>query len=757
MASTNDHLWAHSASGGERHRLEDHLRDTARLARSFAEPFGMGDLAWWAGLVHDGGKAWCAWQEKLLKVEPSGKRVGLDHKSFGVHLAERHGLEPVMWAVAGHHGGLTSRKEVNGLLGADDAQLGALTDRWADAERRLRTLVPEMFSALPELSTSYVDADAMTREFLVRFLFSCLVDADALDTQAHRMGTAHRLGRDLNGPILLERFLSRRKKFLDNRPKGPMDAHRERVFSEAMTAAEQQPGIFRLTAPTGTAKTIASAGFALRHAVCHGKRRIIVAVPFITITEQNANVYRQLLDPGEAEAERVVLEQHSHVDLGDPEDTEQLQSWRKLASENWDVPFVVTTTVQLFESLFGRMPSRTRKLHRLANSVIILDEVQALPHRLLPQIADALRILVQRFGVTILLSSATQPVLGAFKPFEKLDVREIITDPSALFDECRRVQFEWRVTPKPALADVVTEAASHRQALMVVNTVRDARDAYQAAPTSPDITALHLSTAMCPAHRRAVLDKVRDCLKAKSPIFLVSTSLVEAGVDLDFPVAFRAIGPPDSMSQVAGRCNREGKLGMPGGGLVVIFDPADGGMPPSYKTQVEKAEIYFGPDRDPEDTEALEDYFVDLYDSLGIEAKGRPAQVIRSNRHRWDFRSVTDGPVTGIDARGREARDRKLAFRMIIDDTVPIVVRYGDQQAHNLINECLAELRGPCPDRSAFRRLQPYVVTVRRQLTTKPEVQANLSPVVGDLYEWLGRYDDGHGIVLEPDRQDFLL
>jgi len=729
------------------------------LARSFAEPFALGDLAWWTGLVHDGGKAWCAWQTRLLDVEPTGGRVGLDHKSFGVFLAHRHGLDPVKWAVAGHHGGLTCKTEVDGLLGVDGEQSAALADRWADAERRMRSLVPEMFSDVPAFPTNFLGADPATQEFLVRFLFSCLVDADALDTQAHHEGTAHRLGRDLDAPALLERFLARRTEFLARRPPGAMDAHRERVFAEAMAAADQPPSpgrsrVFRLTAPTGTAKTIASAGFALRHAACHGKRRIIVAVPFITITEQNAHVYRQLLDPEDAGAERVVLEQHSHVELGAPDKGEARHSWRKLAAENWDAPFVVTTTVQLFESLFGRTPSGTRKLHRLANSVIVLDEVQALPHRLLPQIADALRILVQRFGVTVLLSSATQPVFTAFRPFEKLDVHEIVSDPVALFAECRRVEFTWRVTPKPLLAEVVAEAVSRPQALMVVNTVRDARNAYLAARAVPDKNVLHLSTGMYPAHRREVLGRIHRLLDAGSPIFVASTSLVEAGVDLDFPVAFRAIGPPESMSQVAGRCNREGRLGMRGG-AVVIFDPADGGMPPSYKTQIQKAEIYFGPEtNDPEDLGALSDYFTDLYGTLGIAAKGRAAQVIGANRRRWDFRSVADGPL--IDS-GSTKRNRELGFRMILDDTVPVVVRYGGEPAGALIADCLDNLRGPRPDRTAFRELQPYVVTIRRVTAAQPEVKASLSPVVGDLWEWQGRYDDGWGIVLDPEREDFLL
>ncbi|MEV0569290.1 CRISPR-associated helicase Cas3' [Dactylosporangium sp. NPDC050588] len=752
-------MWAHSKNRfGHRHRIEDHLRGTAGLARVFASPFGLGELAWWAGLIHDGGKCWQEWQDRLLLVEPTNGRVGLDHKSFGVQLARRHGLRPVEFAVAGHHGGLTNQSKVDELFGEDDEHERRLRrGRWADAERLLRVAVPEMFTQVPRLSSDLgPDGDTMTQEFLLRFLFSCLVDADVLDTQAHRENGAPRVGQDLDAQYLLERFLARRSDFLTRRSPGQMDDRRERVFSAAMAAAEQAPGIFRLTAPTGTAKTIAAAGFALKHAAMHGKRRVIVAVPFITITEQNAAVYRKLLDPEDPEAERVVLEHHSHVEMDDPDSGERHHSWRRLAAENWDAPFVVTTTVQLFESLFGRTQSRMRKVHRIANSVLVLDEVQALPHRLLPQIADALRILSQRFGVTVVLSSATQPAVHALGPLKDLHAYEIVPSPAAFFAECQRVEFDWRLDPRPALAEMVQEAADHAQALLVVNTVRDARTAFEQArkDDSHGSSVLHLSTGMCPAHRHRVLRTVRELLRHGQPVLLVSTSLVEAGVDLDFPVAFRAVGPPESLAQVAGRCNREGNLGSRGG-LVVIFDPADGGLPPSYPTQIHKARVYFGRDKaEPEDQAALAAYFPDLYRTLGIEDRGSPAKVIAGNRRKWDFVAVTDGP---LKSPGGVQRDRELAFRMITDDTVPVLVPYGDQATQEAVRECLDNLRGSQPDMRALRQLQPYITALRRRTAQRAEIAANLDPVIGDLQQWRGEYDDGFGIVLEPREGDYLL
>lgn len=751
-------MWAHSGNlNGVRHSLVDHLRGCAALARGFAEPIGFADLAWWTALAHDGGKAWCCWQDKLLVVEPTGDRVGLDHKSFGVQLARRHGLRPAEFVIAGHHGGLTRQDSVDELFGKDDEDEDRLrAGPWADAERSLQPLVPELFDNVPALPPIFSGpTDRLTQDFATRFLYSCVVDADALDTQAHFQGfTGPRLGAVLDAPLLLDRFLTRRKEFLLRRPRSAMDGVRESVFAEAMRSAVQRPGLFKMTAPTGAAKTIAAAAFALRHAALHDKRRVIVAMPFITITEQNAAVYRRLLNDDHAAVLPVVLEHHSNVDL-DRTVPGRHRSWHRLASENWDAPFVVTTTVQLLESLFGRKPAQMRKVHRLANSVIIFDEVQALPHRLLPQIADALRILTDCFGTTVLLSSATQPELWSLSPLSGLDAREIVADTAATFRGSRRHRFRWRLDPKPTISEIVDEATGYRRVLVVLNTVRDARSAFERARAvaAPDTTVLHLSTGMCPAHRRAVLRLVNERLAAGQPVCLISTSLVEAGVDVDFPVAYRSVGPPDSLAQVAGRCNREGLLG-PDGGLVVIFDPSDGGMPPSYRVQIDVARMYFGPDvADPDNLTTLRSYFEHLYRTLDVEGKGSVAKTIE--RHRWDrdFLGVADGPLINNGM----GRDRTKAFRLILDDTVPVVVPYGSRDDQRMVQETLTALCAGAVDVTALRRLQPYVTTVRRSTAQRPEVAELTEPVVGDLLRWRGDYDPGYGLVIEPRGEDFLV
>lgn len=744
-------MWAHSLNAaGVRHALVDHLYGTAELAGAFAAAFGARDAGYFLGLAHDAGKASCSWQEGLARAEKTGGPVGLDHKTLGVYLAASRGLGIAQFALHGHHGGLTCRDHIGRTMRQERADGGGR--RRAEAEAALRLAVPGLFDGTPVPLPPGFDQPA-AREFLVRFLFSCLVDADALDTQAHRLGAPRpRLAPAADFSELTARFEHRRAELLTGRGGSPVGRWRDSVYQSCVTAAGGPGGLYRLAAPTSSGKTLATAAFALRHAALHGKARVIVAVPFITITEQNAGVYRRLLDPAEPGGQPVVLEHHSHVDLdgGCAEDR-----WRRLAAENWDAPFIVTTTVQLFESLFGRKPSRMRKVHRLANSVIVLDEVQALPHALLVPLADALRLLAGHFGATVVLSSATQPELWSLGPLRDVPARDLVEDRVPLFRAMRHARFEWWLKPRPRLEDVASRAAAEPGgALVVVNTVKDARTVFAAlrARAGRGAVVRHLSAAMCPAHRQQVLGEVREHLAAGRPVLLVSTQLVEAGVDVDFPVVYRAVAPADSLWQAAGRANREGRLG-DSGGRVVVFDPADGGMPGSYRTQVGTALRHFGPGKpDPDDLAALARYYQDLYRSVGVESRTGRGGTIQRHRQAMDFLAVADGPER--EAAG--SRDRSLAFRMIDDDSVPVVVAYDAAGQRQLVAEAIARLRDPdAADRRWLRVLQPYTVPVRRATAARPAVAALLRPVAGDLSEWAGGYDDA-GLVLEPSGEEHI-
>lgn len=748
-------LFAHSPAGnsGVWHGLQEHLLGTADLARRFAAPFGGGELAYWLGALHDVGKSSCAWQTRLAAVAASGEKVGVDHKALGTRVAHERGLGAYALGVFGHHGGLIDFGQLDGAL----KDRLAKADDIASAEAALPGLLPDLPADLSHAVPELWQRDALAGEMGLRLCYSALVDADGLDTNAHYAGlSAPRVRADADFGQLFKRFEQRRAEVLARRDCSPVDSLREQVYAECLAAAELPPGIFRLPAPTGAGKTFAAAGFGLRHAERHGMRRVIVAVPFLTITEQNAAVYRRLLD--EEDAEPTVLEHHSQVNFDDP----AAGRWARLAAENWDAPFVVTTFVRLFESLFGRKPSAMRRVHRLAGAVIVLDEVQALPHKLLLPILDGLRLLVRHFGTTVLLSSATQPDFWALSAFKDLDAVDVVSDPHRLVGELRRVRFEWQVDPAPTLAEIADQAAAERAAMVVVNTTANAQEVFDRwRQSAPDSAAFHLSTRMCPDHRRRVLATVHGRLRAGEPVLLVSTQLVEAGVDIDFPVVFRAMAPADSLLQAAGRANREGRL--PDGGRVVVFAPQDGGQPPTYRLLIGCTERAFGPDGPSlDDLPALAGYYRDVYQTLNLEDREHLGKRIQQARRQWRFQTVAEGPIT--DA-GTRKRDHRQAFRLIDDQGIAVVTPQGaatDAECDEVERLLVRVRNAPVPEMADLRRLQPYTTNLHVSAVT-PGVSALMKPVfgkdvkVGALVEWAGGYDPDTGIEIDPKLEDFVL
>jgi CRISPR-associated endonuclease/helicase Cas3 len=728
-------VWAHSVNDlGERHELADHARATAALSRRFGASFGAAELCEALGLLHDAGKAAAAWQQRLMAVEGTSQPVGLPHKQLSTFLLGRR-AGPAAMCVLGHHGGLGDREAWHNVATRDlDAGAAEARAAFLDAVPEAARLLAEPEALLPALWRPARNRDAL--EMGLRLSFSALVDADHLDTAAHFRG--RRAGEvrepaDLAG--LLVGFERARAEALAVRPASPVDGVRAEVYQAAVAAAAGPVGIYRLPAPTGAGKTMAAAAFGLHHAVRHGKSRVIIAVPFITVTEQNARVYRDLL------GEDAVLEHHSAVDSD--------QRYARLGAENWDAPFVVTTTVQLFDSLFGRKPARSRKVHRLANAVVVLDEVQALPADLLLPILDGLRVLAEYFGTTVLLASATQPAfqrLSVWQPLQQR-IREVIPDPTGLYERLRRVRYEWRLGPPlPELSEVADEVAGHDQALVVVSTVTAARRMFRLLRERKSGAVRHLSTRMCPAHRQAVLAEVHGLLAGGEQVTLVSTQLIEAGVDVDFPAVFRAIAPADSLQQAAGRANREGRR--PDPGLVVVFDAADVPVPPFYRTAVGQTRLHFGSGKaDPDDRGALDRYYTGLYNALNLDRaeRGTTIQANRTGRDSYlNFESVAEGPLRDAGDPQRW-RDRSLAFRMLDDDAVPVAVAsYGEP---GLVDRLLDDLRAADgARRDTFRALQPYVVSLPRHVADRRDVRALLRPVVGDLCQWVGDYDDAVGI-----------
>ncbi len=714
-------MWAHSRSdvSHRRHGLVEHLRATSVLARRFAEPFGAGELAAALGLLHDAGKASCAWQTGLLEAETTGNRVGIDHKNLGAALLLTTARQASM-AILGHHGGLGCLQDLKSLAQQPVDSIAA---------ERLLGVLPEASGIIdgpPLIPSAWSNPRAL--EMGIRLSFSALVDADHLDTGAHFAGlSVPNLAPPTDMVGLVRRFEHGRTAMLAGRPPTEVNRLRAELYAAAVAEAAGPTGLYRLPAPTGSGKTITAAAFGLHHAARHGKARVIVAVPFVTITEQNAQVYRELLG-----AENVV-EHHSGVD---PDDHRS-----RLGAENWDAPFVVTTTVQLFDSLFGRKPARSRKVHRLANSVIVLDEVQALPVHLLVPILDGLTLLTEHFGTTVLLASATQPAFQHLEVWRDRDIADVIHNPVEVYQRLRRVRYEWWLSPKQTLAEVADRVADERQALVVVNTVKDARSMFRLIRDRTSATVRHLSTRMCPAHRRQVLDEVRGMLAADEPVLLVSTQLIEAGVDVDFPAVFRALAPADSIQQAAGRANREGRRAAPGRG--VVFDADGAGAPPNYATPVAETRLCFGPGRaDPDDLPALENYYRRLYGSLRTD-HGRRAVTIQDNRAKLDFTAVADGPLN--EAGEGHTRNPKLAFRMLDDDTVPVLVTNFRGDAEGQAAQLAADLASPGGGRrDTFRSLQAFIVALPHSVSERPDVAAicRSVPGAGELREWCGDYHD---------------
>ena len=718
------HLYAHSANAqGERQLLIDHLRNVANLARDLASPFDGGDLAFLAGLWHDVGKADPLWQQRLVECERAEReRIGLDHKCAGA-LLEEEALGSVGWIgflIHAHHGGLKDRVR--------DFAPWLEEKRQLDGPRKaLEALGAEMPGLLdqPAPTTPQHAKDALGAEFFLRLTYSALVDADSLDTEAHKLGdTSPGRGSDVTLGELWERyeaFLARQDLPLES----SVNRVRREVYEACIETAGRPQGIFRLTVPTGGGKTRSAMAFALRHGMEHGLRRVIVAVPFTTITQQTANVYRDIFGD-----DRVVLEHHSAAAegagkaRGDEDSFAEAAVWQRLASENWDAPVVVTTTVQLFESLFSNRRGKTRKLHNLSQSVVILDEAQALPAGLLSPILDGLRQLTRDYGASVVLSTATQPAFDLIKEFREVEAHEIVPDHKRHFATLRRVEYEWLTDLPKEWQEVAGWMREEHSALAIVNTKRHAMELLDALD-DPD--ALHLSTLLCGAHRNAVLEEIRRRLDAGKPCRVVSTQVVEAGVDLDFATVFRAEAPLDAIIQAAGRCNREGKLH--GYGRVVVFASPDGKVPRgAYETGRDTAREVLAvlPGAAADSLESLRAYFERMADRIPADKYG-----IQSVRESLDFPAVAD------------------KFRMFDQDTCDVIVTYPEvegQKIEFLVEQLQTRQR---PAREVLRDLQPHTVSLQRHEYDRLKGRGLIEEIqaVRNMGRWNGVYDSTRGVV----------
>lgn len=611
-------------SGGDPQTLEEHLLGVAEIAKRLASKVALGPQGELIGLLHDLGKYSNEFQAYLKSavglinqdedefVDAQGLKGKVDHSTAGAQLIwEELSKQGVMGGIAGqvlalciasHHSGLIDCLSSNANKPVEDIftrRAGKRDDQshLREAMSKMDLLINKRFrelSSMPSLIGGIEESirkvvrgekDEIIIRFkvglLVRFLFSCLIDADRVDTADFERPKAskHRLnGQYTEWPLLIERLEKHLQGFTI---RNPVDEIRRSISDHCLDGARRDKGIYTLTVPTGGGKTLASLRFALHHAECHKMDRVIYVIPFTSIIDQNAKVVRDILEPTKDDRGRVVLEHHSNL-------TPEQQGWReKMLTENWDAPVIFTTSVQLLEALFGEGTRGARRMHQLANAVLIFDEIQTLPVNCVHLFCNAMNFLVEHCGSTVVLCTATQPLLnrvdqskGALK-FTKND--DLMPDVKRLFDDLKRVEVFNRRKPSGWTDEEIArlaldEVAQSGSCLVIVNTKNSAQVLYRLCREAAGIQTFHLSTSMCPAHRKEILDKIRKLLDDKSLVLCVSTQLIEAGVDVDFGAVIRYTAGLDSIAQAAGRCNRNGKQrdagGNPKTGRVHVVNPA---------------------------------------------------------------------------------------------------------------------------------------------------------------------------------------
>ena len=732
------------------HGLDDHVFGVSRLASEFAAEFDSSDWAALAGLWHDLGKYRQGFQRYIRQCgDPDahieGRVPGPEktHSAAGALWAQQRLAEidqrfgPVVasvlsYVIAGHHAGL-------------DNWFGGLNERFARDDSRCEivdTLAAGIPSAIlkPELSVPDVTGIPTDQKggipgrfaLWIRMLFSCLVDADFLDTEEF-MSPGKANAR--NGFLPLEEMALRLAERLESMTKdvaargeveSAVNRQRANVLQACLAKAVEQPGVFSLTVPTGGGKTLSSLAFALRHALCHKKRRIIYAIPYTSIIEQTADIFRSIF--GDAN----VIEHHSNVEAESDKETHR----SRLACENWDAPLIVTTNVQLLESLFASRTSRCRKLHNIVGSVIVLDEAQLLPVAYLQPVIDVLRLLVKDYGVTLVLCTATQPTLETrssfdlarqLRGFAQGEIREIVDDVPGLYAVLDRVRVHIPADLKTPRGwdELAPEVARHEAVLAVVGRRADARELYQRMKTESSTGLWHLSGLMCAQHRSHTIAEIKNALTARrhaltngqtpAPIRVVSTQLVEAGVDIDFPVVYRALAGLDSIAQAAGRCNREGRLEK---GEVHVFVPPKLAPPGLLRMAKQATRILWAglpPDADPMGVERFAEYFSQFYGDANLDVK-EICELLRV------------GKVADVNFRIAAER-----FRLIDEnDGATVFVRYRRNDADDEIDLWLNTLKKNGLDRWLLRKLQRYGVTIYRNDLLRLIDQCDVEPLGGD-------------------------
>ncbi|WP_432489844.1 CRISPR-associated helicase Cas3' [Flavonifractor plautii] len=699
---------AHIAGDGRKQTAAEHLNGTAERCALFAAPFGAEELGRLAGLSHDLGKYSMEFQRRLA----GGPKV--DHATAGAFACWRMGQPLAAFAAAGHHGGLP-----DGGTQGDSPDAGTFLGRMKRAERGM---LPDCSPwteeiALPSPAPPPCGAEPLSLMFFTRMLFSCLTDADFLDTEAFMDGSPRP-----EHPAPLDDLWERLQRHISGwfPPQGELNSRRCAVLEQCirMGKTHQPPGLFTLTVPTGGGKTVASLAFALAQARARGLRRIIYVIPYTSIIEQTAQEFRTILG-----AENV-LEHHSNAAYEiDAEATPKTVRLAQ-AAENWDMPVVVTTAVQFFESLYANRPSQCRKLHNLAGSVILFDEAQLLPLPCLRPCVHAIAQLVQHYGASAVLCTATQPALGPLfaeflpgRPAVELCPPELCPP-----EPFRRVCF--RQAGRLDWDTLSGQLQQHEQVLCVVNSRKSAQEIFTRLSGEGNF---HLSTLMYPAHRRAKLEEIRRRLKEGLPCRVISTSLIEAGVDVDFPAVFREEAGLDSILQAAGRCNREGKR--PVSESIVTLFQGEAAPPPLFQTAIGAGRMVLEQYDDIASQEAIQAYFHTLLELKGAEAQDIYGILPKIRTELLPFQSVAE------------------RFHMIDSPTRTVYIPLGAGA------ELVGWLRAGERSRTLFRQLGQYGVSIYENHFAALDQAGDLERLEDGsaILATLSLYSEETGLSLEAD------
>jgi CRISPR-associated helicase Cas3/CRISPR-associated endonuclease Cas3-HD len=720
--------YAHSSNNPEKswQTIVEHLENTAKIAGDYASRFNAREFGYICGILHDIGKYSQDFQKKL-----HGEILNVDHSSAGAQVAKNLYGEAMgkllSYCIAGHHSGLLNHGTPASTEGTLYARLHKNLEDFNAYKNELEWISNKK---LPNFPITLIDREyqGFMFSFFVRMIFSCLVDADFIDTENYLSNVLKPRGSGAT-VVQLNTIFSKFILNLSN-DKTKINTKRREILERCLHMANSNPGLFTLTVPTGGGKTYSSLAFALNHAAVNNLERIIYVIPYTSIIEQNAKVFKDVL------GDENILEHHCNYQF-DSNNSENLQSVNeklKLASENWDIPIVVTTNVQFFESLFSNRSSKCRKIHNLSKSVIIFDEAQMLPIQYLIPCLLAVSELVKNYGTTAVLCTATQPSVNELLPLSIRPV-EMMHNPRQLYNDFKKV----KIIKKDKMNDddLANEINKIKQVLCIVNTRKHAKEIFNKLKGKNN--TFHLSSLMCPIHRQETFRKIRQNLKDKKPCKVISTQLIEAGVDVDFPIVYRAIAGIDSIVQSAGRCNREGKLET---GYVFIFDPVSeyAKIRGYLERTASVAHMVLRKYEDPISLEAIDYYFKMLYDIEGKKALDKK-----------DILDCFEAKCKQLEFDFQTAAER---FKLIESNTYSIIVPYkdnGEKDDKKNIIKLLNEAKYTSYPINIARKLQPYTVPIYEneyKVLQKNGVLKTINDSFIVLENYEGYYDKNTGLII---------